>query len=76
MAEEATCKTCGNHVCEDFKEEEETQSKKLASLLDPMRTRIYQREEVCPCVRVCVHTFVCVACARACVCVTCKHMSD
>jgi hypothetical protein len=45
MAEESMCKMCGNHKCADYKEEEEN-SKKLASLLDPMRTRIYRHEEV------------------------------
>jgi hypothetical protein len=45
MAEESTCKACGNRTCADYKEEEE-HSKKLASLLDPMRTRIYRHEEV------------------------------
>ena len=53
MAEESTCRFCSNRVCADFKEEEE-QSKKLAGLLDPMRTCIYRHEEVCVCVRVCV----------------------
>ena len=45
MAEGSTCKACGNRICADYKEEEE-HSKKLASLLDPMRTRIYRHEEV------------------------------
>jgi len=67
MAEESWCKNCGNRVCADFKEEEE-HSNKLASLLDPMRTRIYHHEEVC----VCVCVFVCV-CVRVCVCVTHAH---
>ena len=50
MAEESWCKNCGDRVCADFKEEEE-HSNKLASLLDPMRTRIYHHEEVCVCER-------------------------
>ena len=61
MAEESTCKNCGNRVCADFKEEEE-HSNKLASHFDPMRTRIYRHEMVCVCVCVCV-----CACVRSCV---------